>query len=638
MSEELRELEQRIADDPEDREAWRRLLHLRERAGERIDGQTLRDLAEVARVGPTGQWRDAAETLRRLGPLAAVGLAFDLESPYPGVRSEAAGALGQLGDAARPALPWLRDALGDSDPYVRDAALAVVVNIAPEDSGVAARLLQLVRDGDDHCRRWATRAMAELRRATGMRREQADAAALLGELCESEDMGLRRLAADSLSAFQEAAAPYEGQLRTLLEDSFYQARAAAVRSLGRIGRHVRLEDRTVTAMAALLADSQSAVLEAAEESLTRLAEVDERVAGPADEVLSSHADDPESRRRSWARRLRLRLQPELEAAREGLLAELERPEWAPVVAALNLVAQLGEQGVPYRELAAQRLGHHVSDVREAAVRALSVLPGGAEAARPVIDRLAASEDSRERARAVQFRAELLADAPDTVAIFRRSVAEDREATHWAVVDTVTRLGERALELEPELRLALEGPAWRLKCRAAEQLGEIGAREPETVAALAAMYEAERTIELRRASFRGLAGIDRPEARRAVARIACERPWILLDFHHAFEYLHGWSEAERAELAELDEHLIGLLRANRVSYWQRQVAATILLTHPSGRERYGAELLAMEIEDLESLLAHWDIQLEPGPAADVEGRSERDDPDSATEGEAAGLSG
>ena len=30
----------------------------------------------------------------------------------------------------------------------------------------------------------------------------------------------------------------------------------------------------------------------------KLAEVDERVAGPADEVLSSHADDPESRRRA----------------------------------------------------------------------------------------------------------------------------------------------------------------------------------------------------------------------------------------------------------------------------------------------------------------------------------------------------
>jgi HEAT repeat protein len=66
--------------------------------------------------------QEAKEALVSAGRPAVRGLVEELKNPDPGVRQAAAGALGEIGPAARVAAPALREALQDPSPGVRAAA------------------------------------------------------------------------------------------------------------------------------------------------------------------------------------------------------------------------------------------------------------------------------------------------------------------------------------------------------------------------------------------------------------------------------------------------------------------------------------------------------------------------------------
>ena len=96
-----------------------------------LDDDTVRRLIDALKDPDFEVRQNLAAALAKTGPRVVPLLREALKDKLVERRSGAAYALGLLGDAARPALPELLDALSDPDPDVRRQASYAVVRVVP---------------------------------------------------------------------------------------------------------------------------------------------------------------------------------------------------------------------------------------------------------------------------------------------------------------------------------------------------------------------------------------------------------------------------------------------------------------------------------------------------------------------------
>ena len=107
--------------------------------------------------------RAAASYLRRLGPRAGgAALGRSLKHPDAAVREEADWALAGMGSAAGPALPALREALGDEDGKSRFVVLLAIADIAEESDAAVPVLAAALTNDDQRVREHAASALGHL--------------------------------------------------------------------------------------------------------------------------------------------------------------------------------------------------------------------------------------------------------------------------------------------------------------------------------------------------------------------------------------------------------------------------------------------------------------------------------------------
>lgn len=176
---------------------------------------------------------DAADLLRLLGPAArpaAPALAAALKDPDPGIRRNAARALGALGSGKESAAA-LAEALTDRDPTVRAAVAAALADLGPEAKSAADELAAALKSDDAEVRVYAAVALASVGGPA-----KAAVAVLAAAVGPDQPKPLRLRAAGGLAKIGPRAWEAVNPLAELARSSDADLHAAAATALGEIGR------------------------------------------------------------------------------------------------------------------------------------------------------------------------------------------------------------------------------------------------------------------------------------------------------------------------------------------------------------------------------------------------------------------
>ncbi len=182
--------------------------------------------------------------------------AEQLRQDDPQARDQASLALGKIG---KPAVPALRDALGEPNPAVRLAAARALAKMYRDAADALPELIPLLQDPDTSIQAAAARAIGH------MDLLGAAAAPALIPLLSSPDADCRLAAADAvgrLATEAEAAVP---ELCKLLKDPNVKVRRMAARQVGNT-----LAPKAIPALIAALGDEDTEVRQYAGFSLRKI--------------------------------------------------------------------------------------------------------------------------------------------------------------------------------------------------------------------------------------------------------------------------------------------------------------------------------------------------------------------------------
>jgi HEAT repeat protein len=156
-----------------------------------------------------------------------------LSDPNPKVRSQAARKLGEIGVAAKAAIPDLAAALNDADDQVRFAAINALWTIGPDAAEAFPAVIGALKsDKSVEVRESAVRALADIDANLAVAPTSA-------ALTEDADPRVRLKAAEALSKLGRHAATAIPALISALQDADYDVRTAAVDALAAMGSEAK---------------------------------------------------------------------------------------------------------------------------------------------------------------------------------------------------------------------------------------------------------------------------------------------------------------------------------------------------------------------------------------------------------------
>ncbi|MHC4506691.1 MAG: HEAT repeat domain-containing protein, partial [Planctomycetota bacterium] len=175
----------------------------------------------------------AAKALGELGPAAkkaVPALARAVADEDESVRAQAAHALGEIGPEAKGAVPALARAVGDKYRSVRAQAAQALGEIGPEAKGAVLALRRALTDSKSNVRQQAAWALGEIGP------EAKSAALQLANSLRDSDEEVRRWAAWALGKIGPAARPAVPALTRALERGDEEMRTEAEWALGQIAK------------------------------------------------------------------------------------------------------------------------------------------------------------------------------------------------------------------------------------------------------------------------------------------------------------------------------------------------------------------------------------------------------------------
>ena len=485
----------------------------RESASQPSVGALLAELGD----GDWGKRRDALGLLKARGAKAIPELARALEGPHA---IEAACALGQMGEAAAPALigglgtnddlvrrfvrrslwlvgeaavPGLRKALSDPRPRVRVAAAIVLGAIGKPAAEAVQDLVVLTKDANAEVRRYAMVALTNLGAATA-------AIPHLSRGLRDEDSKVRQAAAWRLA---RAGKPGVSALREALKDSGPTVRALAAGALEEAGEP---GEEAIPGLIAALDDPDARVREAAAFALNAFG-VRLKAAIPIlTEVLrrdTRRSDSPDAMDAAYVlSRFGERAVPDL----MSIVRDAKAAEHARDCAALAL-SRTGS----WSAVTALRESLKAEDpnVRRLAAMSFASMGPSAMEALPQLAFALADDDPRVRAHAavaVGNSGLLIQDIPSRL---MKRVTEDPDArVRAAAVYALGYAREGAFDSSKVLLGAMRDEDATVRSAAALALGQMRAPTEDVVAVLAATLK-DGSVAVRAAAAEALGFIGKP---------------------------------------------------------------------------------------------------------------------------------
>lgn len=435
-----------------------------------------------------------------------------LDSPRPERQIWAARVLGELGQAAEPASPALirvikggtaearvvaSIALVKINPDMKDfipILLQALANEAAEQAGVRADdlgALKMMTLEDDALMRWAALTKREIDTSImpllfqELRTEDPDIRILvlliLGNFSlkvpqaftyvlkglEDPDPGVRVsvvVVLERLAPTLPGAAPALGQA---CRDPDKKVRSRALRAVSRVGAG---PSEVLPALLAGLRDPEADVRYAALFALGSIGPPARGAAPAVRELLE--AKELEDRLRACAALIkidpseRLRVVPVLAA-----VAEDQSVESSLRVRALDLVTEVGPEGVKAVPALVTLLGEKTPEVR---TRAMEVLGRLGPEILPAVERSLGSPSGAVRAGAVEVLLSLPADQVGPIPLLVRSLKDSDRSVRYLAAEGLARFGAQAYQAVPELVEALRDPEERVRASVGNALVKMGA--------------------------------------------------------------------------------------------------------------------------------------------------------------------
>ena len=234
------------------------------------------DLVQLLSVSNETVRSHAGKALEDLGVVAVPSLILALKQPEPAVRVAAADTLGNIGPAAKEAIPDLATLLGDEDREVSRHAAPALGRIGP---AAVPELIEVARWRSRYTTDMASTAFADLKADAATVRELVR---LMGNV--KEDPAVRAFAATALGHMPEKAQGEMPELIRVLGDENNDVRTAARWALGQTGpkgipalrEALKNDNSRILSGAAFALGSMGPAAEAAVPDLLRVMKNDDR--------------------------------------------------------------------------------------------------------------------------------------------------------------------------------------------------------------------------------------------------------------------------------------------------------------------------------------------------------------------------
>jgi HEAT repeat protein len=422
------------------------------------------------------------ELARRLGESNQTAELIEaLKHEQPTVRKAAARRLGQLGPAAKPAVPALAEALADKDSEVRQAVTETIGRLGQDAQAAVPALLRLLKDPDDNVRREAAQVLGKIGPAA--REATVALTAALGD----KDFFVAGAAIEALTAIGPAA---RESVPTLVE--------------------LDLKVKTFQSVSLFVRDKLPAALQAIDP--------ERKVALPVLLGLLSKGDGEV--RQAVAKELG-ELGPRARDAVPTLLVLFLKHESGerflvrrPFTEALQRI----DPGVMRRSSALlDLLDHPDNTVRQEAARILDQNPTGLTEAMPKLVKLLQHKEPRLRLLASRHLQTLGKHTDDVIRVLSDVLPVNEDEVRNEAVALLGHYGPRAAAVVPRLVKLLKDPDATVRIQAARALWQVD--KAQTPRAVAALREAlgDNSALIRRQAVLLLADIG-PAAREATGSL------------------------------------------------------------------------------------------------------------------------
>jgi HEAT repeat protein len=185
------------------------------------------DLVQLLTVSNETVRSHAGKSLTDLGVVAVPSLILALKQPEPAMRVAAADTLGNIGPAAKEAIPDLATMLGDEDHEISRHAASALGHIGP---AAVPELIEVARWRSRYTTDMASTAFASLKADDATVRGLVQ---LMGNV--KEDPGVRAFAAKALGYMPEKALSVQPEIIRAMGDENNDVRTSARWALGQIG-------------------------------------------------------------------------------------------------------------------------------------------------------------------------------------------------------------------------------------------------------------------------------------------------------------------------------------------------------------------------------------------------------------------